>query len=156
MKFYRSVEVEQLQRVIENLTADCESLKRQVSAEKDCARNLEFIIKTGRKQVRIIFDITTFEKSNLSSTLPFISPNNLFTIASMYGCNVTSSQEFDSQSKVEDNQLKVSQLQAKLQIKETELQQSKEKYRVLHEDYDKLKEQNGKLLRNVTNERFER
>ncbi|XP_063679445.1 centrosomal protein of 135 kDa-like [Bolinopsis microptera] len=46
----RSVEVEQLQRVIENLTSDCESLKRQVAAEKDCARNLEFIIKTGRQQ----------------------------------------------------------------------------------------------------------
>ena len=45
------MEVEQLQRVIENLTGDCESLKRQVAAEKDCARNLEYIIKTGRKQV---------------------------------------------------------------------------------------------------------
>ena len=45
------MEVEQLQRVIENLTSDCESLKRQVAAEKDCARNLEFIIKTGRQQV---------------------------------------------------------------------------------------------------------
>lgn len=53
MYVYRSVEVEQLQRVIENLTSDCESLKRQVAAEKDCARNLEFIIKTGRQQVVI-------------------------------------------------------------------------------------------------------
>ena len=47
------MEVEQLQRVIENLTSDCESLKRQVAAEKDCARNLEFIIKTGRQQVKL-------------------------------------------------------------------------------------------------------
>ena len=47
----RSVEVEQLQRVIETITVDCESLKRQVSAEKDCARNLEYIIKSGRQQV---------------------------------------------------------------------------------------------------------
>ena len=52
--------MEQLQRVIENLTSDCESLKRQVAAEKDCARNLEYIIKTGRQQVMVKIGNWTF------------------------------------------------------------------------------------------------
>ena len=111
---FRSVEVEQLQRVIESLTSDCESMKRQVSAEKECARNLEFIIKTGRQQ------------------------------------------EYDKQSTVEDKITRINHLEAKLQIKETELKEFQERYRGVCDDYDRLKEQNAKLLRNVTNERFER
>ena len=52
--------------------------------------------------------------------------------------------------------MKINHLQAKLEIKETELNEAKEKYRILSNDYDKIQEQNAKMLRTITNERFER
>eukprot|EP00116_Pleurobrachia_bachei_P001323 sb/3461585/ len=92
----------------------CESLKRQVAAEKDCARNLEYIIKTSRQQ------------------------------------------EFDNQTSVEDLHGMVNHLKAKLQLKETELAGAREQYQLICNEHDNLKQENATLLRNVTDERFER
>ena len=110
----RAVEVEQLQHVIETLTEDCNAFKLQLNAEKDCVRNLEYIIHKERQN------------------------------------------EFENQETLEQGRNKVSKLEAKLHVQDKEMNELEMKYKRLTADYDSLKEQNNKLMRDVTHEKFER